>query len=84
MTPLPGRVLVKLRPTPKTPEGLILAPGLPPAECVGKVVQVGAGVYDVEVGDFVLFPSTVGEAVDVFPTPHLVISEAQILGVIEA
>lgn len=86
MTLRPDLVLVKLAPASeaRTPSGLITAPAMDPAVCYGKVVQIGARVLDVAVGDIVTFGPTVGDPLDgMFPTPHLLISFTDIDAVLE-
>lgn len=73
----PDLCLVKLAPggDPVTAGGLLTAPAFTPPACAGKVVQVGAAVADVAVGDIVAFAPSVGDPLDgLFPTPHLLIS----------
>jgi len=78
-------VLVKLAP-PKTQTdgGLHLAHVWTEApSCLGKAVQLGSGVRDVVVGDVVCFSARDIEPIDGFPTPHVLIRERAIAGVVE-
>lgn len=87
MTLRPDLCLVKLAPKVedrRTAGGIILEPAVTPAVCYGKVVQAGARVSDVKVGDVVLFAPSSGEPVEgLFPTPHLFIPESSISAVLE-
>jgi hypothetical protein len=74
-------VLVKLAPPPAVnAAGIIEAHALTPPVCYGKAVQVGARCHDVAAGDIVFFPPSAGDPLDGFPTPHLLIPEADIWG----
>ena len=80
----PDLVLVKLAPVMPSASGLMLAPSMVQPVCVGKAVQVGARVSDVQVGDVITFESSAGEPLEgLFPTPHLLIAERHITAVIE-
>lgn len=78
--------LVKLAPKREdraTPAGIILEPAIAPPVCYGKVVSVGPKVNDVRPEDFVVFGPSDGEALDgYFATPHVLIREPQISGVL--
>ena len=79
----PDLVLVKLAPpAEQTRDGILTPHSLPPTTAYGKAVQVGSKVRDVEVGDLVCFSPRDGDPIDGFPTPHLLVSERQIAGVI--
>jgi hypothetical protein len=82
MTIIGPRCLVKLAPIARTSAGLIEAPALPEPPCLGKVVQVGR-CREVKPGDLVLIPPSAGDPLDGYPTPHLMVHEADILGVCE-
>lgn len=81
----PDLVLVKLAPIPRAPNGIILAPSLTPVPCLGKAVQVGTAVSDVQVGDVVIVPPSAGDPIDegYFTTPHLLVRESDIAAVLE-
>jgi co-chaperonin GroES (HSP10) len=84
MTLRPDTVLIKLAPPAQMSEGgIILEPALPPPTTYGKVVQAGAKVRDVEVGQIVGFPPSVGDPVDVGCLPHLFVRERDIAFVLE-
>jgi hypothetical protein len=84
MTVKGARCLVKLAPTAPRASGLIEAPAMTPVPCIGKVVQVGPLCRDVQAGDLVLIPPSAGDPLSgMFPTPHLMVNEADILGVCE-
>lgn len=82
MTIVGARCLVKLAPIAPRASGLIEAPAMTPQPCIGKVVQIGR-CRDVKPGDLVLIPPSAGDPLDGFPTPHLMVNEADILGVCE-
>lgn len=84
MTIVGPRCLVKLAPTAPRPSGLIEAPAIEPMPCLGKVVQIGPACTEVQPGDLVLIPPSAGDPLDgLFATPHLMVHEADILGVYE-
>ena len=81
----PDLVLVRIRPATDhrvSDGGLTMVETYRP-ETAGRVVQVGARVRDVVPGDAVVFPAAVGEEVEIEGQTHLLMREADILGVIE-
>lgn len=83
---LKDRLLVKLAPTVEqtpTEAGILLEPAITPAVCRGIVVQTGPAVREIAVGQCVFFAPSVGDPVDgLFPTPHLILREPEVVGVL--
>jgi len=91
--PLGGRVLVKrLDETEKTKGGIIIPDSAKEKPKEGKVVALGTGkldkdgkkiAFNVKVGDRVLFTSYGGTDVTVDDEDYLILSEDEILGVVD-
>ena len=79
--------LVRLAPETRRAEGisstLHVVEALPPPVCMGRIALAGPRCTSVKVGDVVVFGSEVGEVVDGFPSPHLIVAERQLEAVAE-
>ncbi|MBK9069567.1 MAG: co-chaperone GroES [Myxococcales bacterium] len=92
--PLKDRILItRVAEAEKTKGGIIIPDSAKERPLEGKVVAVGAGKrlddgtlikLDVKVGDSILFGKYAGTEIKVDGQDHLIISEDEILGVIEA
>lgn len=65
-----------------TESGVLLAPALPPPATSGRVWKVGPSCTEVVPGDYVAFPASVGEPVELARHPCLFLRESQISAVI--
>lgn len=92
--PLKDRILIqRVAEAEKTKGGIIIPDSAKERPLEGKVIAVGAGKrlddgtlikLDVKAGDRVLFGKYAGTEIKVNGEEHLIISEEEILGVIEA
>ncbi len=92
--PLKDRILItRVAEAEKTKGGIIIPDSAKERPLEGKVIAVGAGKrlddgtlikLDVKVGDSILFGKYAGTEIKVDGQDHLIISEDEILGVIEA
>lgn len=82
--PLRGRILVK-RPSPETQtaSGIILTGKAEQTHEQGIVTAIGADVTNVKVGDTILIGKYSGQTIKVDGEPTLVVTEDDILAVVE-
>jgi chaperonin GroES len=91
--PLEDRILIKpLEPETKTASGIYLPESAKERPMQGKVVAVGPGKMldngeriqpSVKKGDTVMFGKYAGTEIEIKDTPHLIVRESELLGVIE-
>lgn len=91
--PLRDKVIVKrLEEEEKSPGGIILPDTAKEKPMLGKIIAVGKGrllddgkirPLDVKVGDKVIFAKYSGSEIKIEGEEHLILSEDEILGVIE-
>lgn len=91
--PLEDRILVKpIEPESKTASGIYLPESAKEKPMQGKVLAVGPGKLLengerqkmlVKKGDTVLFGKYAGTEIEIKDTPHMIIRESELLGVIE-
>jgi co-chaperonin GroES (HSP10) len=76
--------LVLLAPNPavKSDSGLILAPGIVPPVCYGRVIRTGPAAIDVATGDLVAFPPSAGDPFEYRDFELLFIREREIAFVV--
>jgi len=91
--PLDDRVLIKPNdPEEKTKSGIFLPEGAKEKPMIGKVIASGPGKLNddgnrtplcVKKGDTVVYGKYAGTEVDIDSTPHMIVRENELLGVIE-
>ena len=91
--PLEDRILIKpIEPETKTASGIFLPESAKEKPMQGKVVATGPGKLMengerqkmlVKKGDTVLFCKYSGTEIEIKNTPHLIVRESELLGVIE-
>ncbi|MFO0893606.1 MAG: co-chaperone GroES [Phycisphaerales bacterium] len=91
--PLEDRILIKpIEPETKTASGIFLPESAKEKPMQGKVVATGPGKLMengerqkmlVKKGDTVLFGKYSGTEIEIKNTPHLIVRESELLGVIE-
>ena len=91
--PLEDRVLIKpIEPENKTESGIYVPESAKEKPMQGKVVAMGPGKLldngervkpSVKKGDTVVFGKYAGTEIEIKNTPHLIVRESELLGVIE-
>lgn len=83
LKPLYDRIIVLRAPKPPHPSGIYIPDVATERSDKGRVLAVGSTVEDVKVGDMVLFVKYSGTEVKVEGVPMLVMTEKEIIAIIE-